>query len=192
MSNEDPQAQPAIPPVPPAPPAPPAPAPQYGEYAPQPPIAPPAPGLAPAPQYGYAAAPEYGYATAPTGRRRRTWDVVLTIVLLSIGLFGAGFGVLYGIIFTVPGLFEETISSQPGYADWDGDPGAAGAVLILSHSLLYLVTVGLSIFMLVKKFITFWVPLTAGVIAAIIFWGTIFAVILSDPDFVNMSGNSTF
>jgi hypothetical protein len=191
MSNEDPQATPAIPPIPPAPPAPPAPTPQYGEYA-QPTTPPAASGPTPAPQYGYAAPlPEYGYPTAKPGRQRRTWDLVLTIVLLGIGLFGAGFGVLYGIIFIIPGYFTEIMSQQPGYAGFEADPGAAGPILILSHSLLYLATLGVSIFMLVKKFITFWVPLSVGVVAAIIFWVTVISVILSDPDFVSTYGSTS-
>jgi hypothetical protein len=190
MSNEDPQATPEIPPVPPAPPAPPVPAPQYGEYAAQPTTPPPA-APTPAPQYGYAAPlPEYGAAVAPTGRRRRTWDLVLTIVLLSIGFFGAGIGVLYGVIFSIPGLWSDAFAQQ-GYGTFDGDTGAAGAILILTHSLLYLATVGVSIFMLVKKYITFWVPLSVGVIAAIIFWVTVFTVIMSDPDFMTTYGTST-
>jgi hypothetical protein len=188
MSNEDPQAQPAIPPVPPAPPAPPAPAPQYGEYAAQTP--PPASAPTPAPQYGYAAPlPEYGYPVAKPGRQRRTWDLVLTIVLLAIGLFGAGIGVIYGVIFSIPGLWADAFAQQ-GYGTFDGDTGAAGAILILSHALLYLATVGVSIFMLVKKFITFWVPLSVGVIAAIIFWATVTSVILSDPDFMSTYGTT--
>jgi hypothetical protein len=182
MSNEDPQAQPPIPPVPPAPPAPPVPA--YGEYAPTPP-APPA-----APVYGYAAAPEYGYPAAPTGRRRRTWDVVVTIVLLAIGLFGAGIGVLYGFIFLNPQLLDQVFAQQ-GYESFQGDVGSAGPILILSHAILYVITVGLSIFMLVKGFITFWLPLSVGVIAAVIFWVTVFTVFLSDPNFTNLTGGNT-
>jgi hypothetical protein len=180
MSNEDPQAQPPIPPVPPAPPAPPAPpVPQYGEYATQPP----APPAAPATPYGYAAAPEYGYPVETTGRKRRTWDLVLTIVLLVVGFFGAGIGVIYGFIFLSPDLINQVFEQQ-GYGSFEGNVGSAGVILILSHALLYLITVGVSILLLVKKVITFWLPLSVGVLAAIIFWVTVSMVFLSDPDFI--------
>jgi hypothetical protein len=46
------------------------------------------------------------------------------------------------------------------------------------------ITVGLSIFLLIKKNIAFYVPLAAGVIAAIIFWVVAFQVFLSIPGFV--------
>jgi hypothetical protein len=37
----------------------------------------------------------------------------------------------------------------------------------------------------------FWVPLTAGVVAAIVFWVTLFAVMLTDPTLMSqMSGVS--
>ena len=36
------------------------------------------------------------YPQQPPGRQRKTWDLVLTIVLLVMGLFGAGIGVIYG------------------------------------------------------------------------------------------------
>jgi hypothetical protein len=38
-----------------------------------------------------------------------------------------------------------------------------------------------SILLLIKNKIAFWVPLTAGVIAAIVFWGTFMAIMFSDP-----------
>jgi hypothetical protein len=50
---------------------------------------------------------------------------------------------------------------------------------------LYLVAVGVSIPMLIAKRITFWVPLAIGVVAAIVFWVTVVAAIMSDPAFVS-------
>jgi len=188
MSNEDPQAQPEIPPVPPAPPAPPAPpvppVPQYGEYAAAQPTTPVPPAVpTPAPQYGYAL-PEYGAAGAAPVRKRRTWDLVLTIILLVVGLFGMGIGLLYAAIFTDPELVSESFSAQ-GY-DWNGSAGSFSLVITVSHLLLYFAAVGISIPLLIKgRIVVFWIPLVAGVIAAVIFWVALFAVILSDPNFVN-------
>jgi len=50
------------------------------------------------------------------------------------------------------------------------------------------VAAGLSVLLLVKKKIAFYVPLTAGVIAAIVFWATIVTVMASDPDFASTYG----
>ena len=197
MSNDEPQAQTPAAPPPPVPPAPPVP--RYGEYAPgYTPEAPAAPAAAsapvpaPAPTYGYAtpaapAVPEYGYGYvapgAPVVRRRRTWDLILTVVLLVIGLFGMGIGLLYGAILSDRTLLQESLSTQ-GYT-WDGEIGAAPAIIVVSHLLLYFGAVGASIPLLISGRVAFWVPLSAGVIAAIIFWVTIFGVFFSDPNFIN-------
>lgn len=145
----------------------------------------PAPGYA-QPAYGQPVYGQPGFAGTPLPRRR-TWDVVLTIVLLVLGLGGTLLGVLYGVLFSSPEVLDEGFRDQ-GLGGFDGEIGAAPLVLIGSHVVLYLVALGVSILLLVKKKIAFYVPLIAGVIAAIVFWATIFAVVASDPDFARMSG----
>ena len=61
-------------------------------------------------------------------------------------------------------------------------------VLVVSHVVLYLVALGVSILLLITRKIAFWVPLTAGVIAAIIFWSTLVGIMMSDPGFMNQYG----
>jgi hypothetical protein len=176
--------------------------PQYGEYsqpgAPaggdlQPPAAPPPgypqqgypqqgyvqPGY---PQPGYAQPGAYGYGVAPAKPPRRIWDLVLTIILLALGFFGMLAGILYGVLFNDPTLLNQLFQQQ-GYGDFNGTVGAAPAVIIASHVLLFLVAVGLSIVLLLRRKVAFWIPLTAGVIAAVIFWAMLFTIFLSDPDF---------
>ncbi|MFT4028418.1 MAG: DUF6264 family protein, partial [Protaetiibacter sp.] len=133
----------------------------------------------PQPVYG-----QPGFA-APGVPRRRTWDVVLTIALLVLGLIGALIGVLYGFLFSQPEMFDEGLRQQ-GWDGFNGEVGAAPLVLVLSHTLLYLVAAGVSILLLVKKKIAFYVPLSIGVLAAIIFWVTVFGVLLSDPQFTTV------
>ena len=168
--------------APPAAPAQPLPPPAYGERLPDPTGAP----TYAAPTY---AAPAYGtpgagaaYPTPP--KRRRTWDLVLTIILLIVGLFGMGIGLIYAAIFSDPALVQEVFDQaygQSGLGGWNGSVGAAPAVIAVSHIVLYLAAVGVSILLLIRNKIAFWVPLTAGVIAAIVFWGSLFAIVLSDP-----------
>jgi hypothetical protein len=164
------------------------PVPQYGEYAPG--FVPPAP----APQYAqYAPATAqygqpYGAASYPQQlggpRRRKTWDIVLTCILLVLGRFGAGIGVISGVAFTDPALINQALQQQ-GYGSLSGDAGAAPLVLIGSHVVLYLLALGVSIPLLVAKRVAFWVPLVAGAIAAIVFWGTLLAVLMNDPGFMS-------
>jgi hypothetical protein len=163
------------------PPAAPLPPPAYGERLPDP-VAP-APGV---PAYG---APAYG---APSGmppvKRRRTWDLVLTIILLVVGVFGMGIGLIYAAIFADPALVQEVFDEaygQSGLGGWNGTVGAAPAIIAISHIVLYLVALGVSILLMVKNRIAFWVPLSAGVIAAIVFWGTLMSIVFSDPNLMS-------
>ena len=160
----------------PTPPVPPAPSFSYGSEATPPPPAPAAPPAYGQPAYG---APVYG---APQGPRRRTWDVVLTIILLVVGLFGAGIGVAYGLIFLTPELLGDALV-QAGYGQPAIDSRGPGTVIIISHAVLYLIALGVGIALLLAKKIAFWVPLAAGVVAAIVFWVVAAQVFLSIPGF---------
>lgn len=136
------------------------------------------------PVYGQ---PGFGATPAP---RRRTWDIVLTIVILVIGLGGLSLGLIYAWAFSQPELLDQAFRQQ-GLSGFSGDVGSAGAIIAISHILLYLLAVGLSILLLAKKKVAFYVPLAAGVLAAIIFWGTLVAVVMSDPTLVSeYSGTS--
>jgi hypothetical protein len=171
-----PTAQPAAP-AQPAAAAQPLPPPAYGERLPDPTGAP----AYAAPAYG---APVAGAAYPAPPKRRRTWDLVLTIILLIVGLFGMGIGLIYAAIFSDPALVQEVFDEaygQSGLGGWNGSVGAAPAVIAISHIVLYLVAVGVGILLLIRNKIAFWVPLAAGVVAAIVFWGSLFAIVLSDP-----------
>jgi hypothetical protein len=153
------------------------PPPQYGERLPagaQVPVAPPA----------------YSPTYAAPVKRRRTWDVVLTVILLVVGFFGMSIGLMYAAVFSDPALVKQVFDqaySQYGLGGWNGSVGAAPAIIVVSHVALYLAALGVSILLLVKNKIAFWVPLTAGVVAAIIFWGALFAIVLSDPSFMTIN-----
>jgi hypothetical protein len=161
------------------------PVPRYGEYAPAGYVPPAQEPAAPAPQAAY---PPYAYPMHPAaagGRRRRTWDLVLTIVLLVMGFFGMLIGLLYAGIISDPALMDQLFQQQ-NLGDFDGSVGAAPAVIIASHVILYLGVLGGSIPLLISKRVAFWLPLAAGVIAAIIFWSALGGVFLSDPDFTSL------
>jgi hypothetical protein len=129
------------------------------------------------PQYG---APAY----TPPVRKRRTWDVVLTIILLAVGFIGLCLGLLYAAAFTDPDILKSALAQQG--LDGDLKPGAAPAVIAVSHIVLYLLALGLSIPLLVRgKVVVFWIPLVIGVVAAVIFWVSIGIVVTSDPTLLN-------
>jgi len=117
-------------------------------------------------------------------RKRRTWDVVLTSILLVLGLFGMSIGLLYAWLFTQPDLLSSALSQQGLTGDLH--PGAAPTVITVSHIVLYLLALGLSIGLLIRgKVVVFWIPLVIGVVAAIIFWVALGIVVSSDSALLN-------
>lgn len=152
--------------------------PQYGEMAPPGYVSPagqpqgvPVPG-----------APTY-YAAPPVPRKSRTADVAVTCVLLGLGLVGMLFGLL-----TPLGLSDGLANEYAKYGlDYTNKPnlGAQGALIAISHVVLFLIALGVSIPLMVKRRIAFWVPLTTGVIAALIFWGVIIGIIAGDPQLMD-------
>ena len=193
MSDQSSDPRPFEPPAPAVPPVP-----RYGEYAatdsPTPPTSGevPVPAAVPANPYGvpgYAAPVTppnmYGAPTyAPLKPKRRIWDVVLTVILLVFATFGTLGGVGYAAIFSNPAVLSEAMRQQ-GFTGFSGTIGAAPMILAVSHLVLYVVALGLSIPLLIRgRIVVFWIPLVAGVIAAIIFVSVIASVITSDPGFL--------
>lgn len=150
----------------------PRPRPQYGEYAP-PGYVPPVPAhpIEPVRQ------------SEPAGVKRETprWDRILTIALLGVGAFGAYTGIMDGLFLhdRLTQVFE-----MQGLDDFSGQTAVAGVVIWVSHALLYLVAIVLSVRRLRAGRSAFWVPLVCGVVAALIFTTAAVAAIISDPDFV--------
>jgi hypothetical protein len=113
--------------------------------------------------YGYAVPPPagpYGYAVPPPdgARPRRTWDLVLTIVLLVLA------GVLAAIM-SFFGFFLAMAGDSCGARDCNSDFIAVGLMVAVALPwVLLIVTAVVAIVLLVKRRIAFWVPLVGGVL----------------------------
>ncbi|WP_309709940.1 DUF6264 family protein, partial [Pseudolysinimonas sp.] len=83
-----------------------------------------------------------------------------------------------------PVLLNEALG-QGGMGGFNGTVGAGPTIIAVSHVVLYLIALGVGILLLVKNKIAFWVPLSAGIIAAIVFWGVLSSILLSDPNLLN-------
>jgi len=147
----------------------PVPKPRWGEYAPAaPPSQQPAP---PQPPAGYA---PWQYPTPPKPARR-TWDVVLTSILLVMGVIGTLIACFYAA------NLEEAVTTaarQREITPNGASTSVESLVMVVSHIVLLLAAAGISIPLLVRgRPIVFWIPLTAGVIAAIVFWVLLFIAI---------------
>jgi hypothetical protein len=137
----------------------PEPRPRWGEYAPAQP-----PAQQPLPQQTYAPWP---YAVPPKPPRR-IWDIVLTSILLVVGLFGTLIACLYAANLQ---RVVEIAAEQRGISANGASTSVESLVIVISHVVLLLAAAGISIPLLVRgRPVAFWIPLAAGVIAAILFW----------------------
>lgn len=166
------------------------PVPRYGEYAPvapaQPensgPPAPQAPVYQPMGQhYQPPAYGNQGYYPPNGARPLRTGDMIASVILLVIG----GFAVLYAVLnaFTM-NMQMEALYAQYGIdAAYEPGPASAvaSAVIIISHLVLYALAVIFTITLIRKRRMSFWLPLSIGAVASIIFIATILVLAFSDP-----------
>jgi len=145
--------------------------PRYGEYS---------TAATPAPAYqAYPGQmdPSY-YAQVAPPRKSHTADVVVTCILLAFGLIGAGIGALIAAVLDAS-LRQESAKYGVAY-EAPASLGGVQIVIVVSHVILYLVALGVSIPLMIKRRIAFWVPLVAGVIAALIFWIALIVLITGD------------
>lgn len=154
----------------------PRPRPQYGEYAPPGWVSPNADALqAPPPVPPQPATP------AP-----KSWDRPLTMVLLVVGFFGMLIGVYAGLnidlVVQQGGLIQGT---EPVLPPWSQ---TAGWVIVGSHVLLYAFAVTTALSRLRAGRPAFWVPLIAGVIAAIVYNAVLMAVGIESGMFGSLLG----
>jgi len=185
------------------------PAPQYGEYAPEgwsqpkpvstPAPAPAAPASAPAPagargpvpgpgqggSRGYIPYPGAYPQPASPAVRRRNADRIATIVLLVVGAAGALIGVRTALSLTDS---MTVLYAQAGLPAYEPDPRIAivTPVIWISHAALYLGALIGSILLLRAGRPAFWLPLAAGIAAAIVFWVGIGLVVGNDPNLMQI------
>ena len=172
-------------------------APRWGEYAPLPPAPPAQPSQPVAPaqaspvQTGSArpAGPAGGVGAAPV-RKRRTWDLVLTIALLAYGLVtvltslsGAGdLGRTVEQVYAIQGLGDYTPTALAR---------TLTTVANAAQVVLLVVAVLVAYRLLKAGRIAFWVPLVAGVIASVLIGIFGLTLMVSDPafqDYINSVG----
>ncbi|PJJ72475.1 hypothetical protein CLV46_2047 [Diaminobutyricimonas aerilata] len=148
------------------------PVPRYGEYA-DPETMRAATG-APVP-------PAHATPVAPVtpARAPRTTDVVITSVLLTLGLLVTLF-----TLVSLPALPQSMhqVAEVYGVEDYEAGPGVGAVqwVVGVSHVVLFLAAVAIAVPLLARRRLAFWVPLSAGIIAALIYWGAHMALFFSD------------
>ena len=142
----------------------PRPRPKYGEYGP---VMPPAPVVEPV------------AAVAPTVPNR-TRDVVVTAVLLLVGVYDVVTG--FPAFATLGAILAQAYEIQgiPGFAS-RALADQVGIGFNIGKSVLLVATIVVSLVFIAQHRRAFWVPLVAGVVAALAVMVFVLAVLLQDP-----------
>ncbi|MDH6180349.1 hypothetical protein M2152_000531 [Microbacteriaceae bacterium SG_E_30_P1] len=155
------------------------PAPRYGEYAPgaprveDPPLPPPTP-VEPEPE------PKPRYNTR---------DLIITTALLLVGVWDVasrwqeylGFGSVLAEAFAFQGLDE--------FTSYD-EAAAVGLWMNISRAAILVITIVVSLILISRGRIAFWVPLVGGALAIIVLLVLSASVMVNDPAFVDFVGRT--
>lgn len=116
---------------------------------------------------------------AASARPSRTADLVVTIVLLALGLLGTLIAVTSAPV--LPQVLEQQYALY-GLDGYEPPPSLPFVqwTLALSHVVLFLAALVIAVPRLRRRQVAFWAPLTAGVLAALVFWGALTALLASD------------
>jgi uncharacterized membrane protein YphA (DoxX/SURF4 family) len=148
------------------------PEPKYGQYAPIPPVAP----NAPAP---YVQAPE-----TPTPRlltqQRRTWDVVLTTLLLFVGVIDVvtGWRTFAGLADGLTAAYAA--QNYPAFTS-EALATTMGLALNIARGTVLALTIVVSMLRIRAGRIAVWVPIVGAVVAGILVIIGLIVVIMQDP-----------
>ena len=111
-------------------------------------------------------APIAAASRVPVGARN--WQRVLTIIFLALGLLG-----LIGAMALPPLPLLFALSGPGAASQRFGVNPSAGGLLVFdawAQVILFVVSAVLSIWLLSRRKIAFYVPLGAGIVAVILFW----------------------
>lgn len=156
----------------------PRPRPRYGEYADVPPVAPPPEPIAQPP------------VEAPVARARPAWDLVLTTVLLLWGVIDVvrGFPEFARLGTALAAAYESQGLPEFGSESLADD---VGGWLNIVRLVLLIVAIAGALLLISRRKRAFWVPLSAGVLAALVVVIAVMAIVLTDPGFAEYVAQQT-
>ena len=180
------------------------PRPEYGEYASpqdqasaiagsQPPVSPflvPGNEAKPGPTPAASGWPAVTPPKASTGERpRRRWDLILSVGLLSYGLITVMTGfVQYSDVASIINQAYE-IQGVGAFTSTDS-ADTVGTAAIFVNVVLYAITAAITIQLLRRRRLAFYVPIIGGALSAIIIGIMIVSLMLGDPAFTEYMNNA--
>lgn len=113
-------------------------------------------------------------------RKRRTWDVVLTAMLLLFGV--------WDVVTGYPRFAELDVALGSAYEDQgigvftaDSLAISMGLAINIGRVVLLVVAIVVSLRLIARRQLSFWAPLGAGVVAGLLVVVCILVVVLGDP-----------
>ena len=115
------------------------------------------------------------------------WNLTFTILLLVGGFFGMTYSI--GTLQALPAAMELLHSTQH-LGPFTPDPSVGGLITggSIAMAAIWAVSLGLTIWLLVQKRLSFYVPLIAGVVALITLFVIVGIVLATDPVLLDFYG----
>ncbi|MFF2053935.1 DUF6264 family protein [Leifsonia sp. NPDC058194] len=112
------------------------------------------------------------------------WNLTFTILLIAFGFFGMSYSVL--ILQAFPTSMQVLHSTQ-GLGDYSPAPvvGTLITVGTLTMTGLWAVSTGLAVWQLVRRRMSFYIPLAAGVIALVALFVFLAVILSTDPALID-------
>ncbi|MFF1878669.1 DUF6264 family protein [Leifsonia sp. NPDC058230] len=161
---------------------------RYGEQRPDAPVHPPAPHPSTThppvgqPYTGHPYPPPEAQPGLPAQLKRATprWNVGWTIALLIVGFLGMSYSI--GVINAFPAAIQ-LVHANENLGDYVPAPSVSGIMTAGSIAMgaIWIISTGITVLLLVRRRMSFYVPLIAGVIAFIALFVFLSIVISTDP-----------
>ncbi|MGJ4844164.1 DUF6264 family protein [Leifsonia sp. Le1] len=118
------------------------------------------------------------------------WNMTVTVVLIVFGFFGATNSI--GGLLSLPTAMQ-LMHTNENLGDYTPAGSVQGTLIAgaITVGLIWAISTGLSVWLLVKRRMAFYIPLIAGVVALIALLGFMSAVLLTDPVLIDFYSGVT-
>lgn len=117
-------------------------------------------------------------------KQPRRWDLVTTIALIIFGIYTtiSGFATYSDLAYSLGQVYA--LYGYDGQYPNAEQAASVGLVINIVQPVLLIVTIWLSTVWLRKGRVTFWIPLTAGLVSGITSSALLMTLLFADPGFV--------
>jgi len=120
---------------------------------------------------------------APAVRPRRTWDIILTTALLALAVYDVigGYSTFANLAPVMQSIYDQLsigqFASPALAAQW-------GLIANIARIAILLLVILVSLLLVSRRRLAFWVPLAGGALAVIVVLGCFMVIVASDPAYL--------